>query len=274
MLNTLIASGAGAHKSRSGLLMSVALHTTLIAAAIALTGRAVMTSPDRVEEHKLLFADAPPPPPPKVDPAPQKVHVAPAAPKVQHAPRPQLQAPQPKPVPAPAVKAPVLVAPVKVNVTLPPVNLAAAPTISDVVAPKVAEPDFSSSSKSELGASSSAKGGSGSSGGLSSGTSQGDGSAFTENLVERAVQPLGGASPRYPDALRSAGVEGVVRMRFIVGANGRVESGSIETIDSPNPAFAQSVRTALLGMRFRPAEVGGHSVRQLVEQSFTFKLDK
>lgn len=273
MLNTLIASGAGAHKSRSGLLMSVALHTTLIAAAIALTGRAVMAPPDRVEEHKLLYTDAPPPPPPKVDPAPQKVHVAAPAPKVQHAPRPQLQAPRPKPVPAPAVKAPVLVAPTKVNVSLPPVNLAAAPTVSDVVAPKVAEPDFSSS-KSELGASSSAKEGSGSSGGLSSGTSQSDGSAFTEDRVERAVQPLGGAGPRYPDALRAAGIEGVVRMRFIVGANGRVESGSLETIDSPNAAFTQAVHNALLSMRFRPAEVGGRPVRQLVEQSFTFKLSK
>jgi periplasmic protein TonB len=273
MLNTLIASGAGPHKSRSGLLMSVALHTTLIAAAIALTGRAVMAPTDRVEEQHLVYTDAPPPPPPpKVDPAPQKVHVAPpAAPKVQRAVPVQYKAPQPKA--APAVKAPVLVAPTKVNVTLPPVNLAAAPTVSDVVAPKVAEPDFSSSSKSELGASSS-KGGSGSSGGLSSGTSQSNGSAFTEDLVEKAVQPLGGASPRYPDAMRSAGIEGAVAMRFIVGANGRVEPGSIETIDSPNPAFTQAVRSALLSMRFRPAEVGGHAVRQLVEQSFTFKLDK
>ena len=35
-----------------------------------------------------------------------------------------------------------------------------------------------------------------------------------------------GASPRYPEALRSVNVEGEVVMQFIVGADGKVEPGS------------------------------------------------
>lgn len=63
-------------------------------------------------------------------------------------------------------------------------------------------------------------------------------------------------------------------MRFVVGTNGRVESGSFEVISSPNQGFTDAVRTALLGTRFRPAEAGGRSVRQLVEQSFSFKSER
>ena len=80
--------------------------------------------------------------------------------------------------------------------------------------------------------------------------------------------------PRYPDALKSVGVEGVVAMRFIVSAEGRVEPGSIDVISTPHKLFADAVRTALLNTRYRPAEAGGHAVRQLVEQTFHFRLEK
>jgi hypothetical protein len=38
--------------------------------------------------------------------------------------------------------------------------------------------------------------------------------------------------------------------------------------------FTDAVRSALLDARFRPAEVGGRAVRQLVAQSFAFRLAK
>ena len=39
-------------------------------------------------------------------------------------------------------------------------------------------------------------------------------------------------------------------------------------------ACKDAVRTALANTRYRPAEAGGRSVRQLVEQNFTFRLEK
>ncbi len=100
------------------------------------------------------------------------------------------------------------------------------------------------------------------------------GRAYDVNQVERAVQVRRGAEPRYPDALKSVGVEGVVSMQFIVSADGKVEPGSIKVISTPHKLFADAVRTALLNTRYRPAEAGGQSVRQLVEQSFTFRIEK
>ena len=41
-----------------------------------------------------------------------------------------------------------------------------------------------------------------------------------------------------------------------------------------HPRFTESVRTALADARFRPAKRGGHTVRQLVQQRFRFKLEQ
>jgi hypothetical protein len=59
-----------------------------------------------------------------------------------------------------------------------------------------------------------------------------------------------------------------------VGTNGRVEPGSIRVLSSPHKQFSDAVRDALLNAKYRPAQAGGHAVRQLVEQSFSFRLQK
>jgi protein TonB len=205
------------------------------------------------------------PPKPKVQ---TKVFKAPPP-----APRRQAQQPRPDPLPQPKVPStPALVAPTKVSVSLPAIDLKAAPTITDVVAPPA--PDvIKGGGVSREGSVKSSDGdeGGGGKGGLNSGSS---GRAYSEDQVERAVQVSRAPTPRYPESLKSVGVEGVVAMRFIVGADGRVEPGSISVIDSPNKLFSDAVRAALLNARYRPAEAGGHAVRQLVEQSFTFRIQK
>lgn len=95
---------------------------------------------------------------------------------------------------------------------------------------------------------------------------------FTTNQVERAVAVLGTVRPAYPEMLRATGIEGRVVVRFIVDTAGRVEPGSITTIDATHALFEQSVRDALPRLRFAPAEVGGRHVRQLVEMPFQFSL--
>jgi protein TonB len=273
---TLLESGARPFGSSKGVAISMVIHGAIIAAAVVGTASVVLPPREKVEAHPVLYVASPPPPPVHIAPTPLPAVKAPAkappAPKRLQAPQPRLVQPQPK-VPA----TPALVAPRKVALSLPAVDLKAAPTISDVVAPPAQEP-IKASGVSMQGAVKSSDGegdeesrrGKGG-GGLGSGNS---GKAYDENQVDRAVQVSRPATPRYPDALKSVGVQGAVLMRFIVDAEGRVEPGSIDVISTSHKLFADAVRAALLNTRYRPAEAGGHAVRQMVEQTFTFRLDK
>jgi protein TonB len=98
---------------------------------------------------------------------------------------------------------------------------------------------------------------------------------YFEFQVEKpVVQAPGSPTPRYPDILRQAGVEGEVLAQFVVDTTGRAESGSFKVLKSSHDLFAQAVRSALPGMRFIPAEVGGRRVKQLVQQPFAFAIAK
>jgi protein TonB len=102
-----------------------------------------------------------------------------------------------------------------------------------------------------------------------------DGSPMRENQVEQAVIAIPGtATPRYPSMLQSAGLEGDVRAQFVVDTLGRVEQGSFRAVETTHALFAAAVRDALGRARFTPAQVGGHKVRQLVEQTFTFRIER
>ena len=102
-----------------------------------------------------------------------------------------------------------------------------------------------------------------------------DGPALPEHLVEIAVIAIPGkATPRYPGMLQSAGVEGDVRAQFVVDTLGRVEQGSVRVLATTHDLFAAAVRDALNRARFKPAEAGGHKVRQLAEQVYTFRITK
>jgi len=101
------------------------------------------------------------------------------------------------------------------------------------------------------------------------------GTTFMEFQVESAVTPApGSAAPRYPDALRSAGVEGEVLAQFVVGPDGLADVETFKVLSSSNDLFTTAVRTALPNMKFNPAKVGGRTVKQLVQQPFTFSIRK
>ena len=90
-----------------------------------------------------------------------------------------------------------------------------------------------------------------------------------DEIVER--HPSSGA-PVYPRELVAIGAEGEVRALYVVDSSGLVDTTTIQVVQSDDPRFTQSVRTALGEMRFRPARRGGKTVRQLVEQKFRFKI--
>ena len=90
-----------------------------------------------------------------------------------------------------------------------------------------------------------------------------------DKVVERYE---GSAAPAYPGDLLAIGVEGVVQALYVVDTAGTVDTGSVQVLYSDDPRFTASVRTALGGMRFRPARRGGTPVRQQVLQQFRFKI--
>ena len=271
-MTTLLESKARPFGSSKGVALSMVLHGAILAAIVFGTAKAVLPPREKIEEHPVLYVASPPPPPietPKPLPAvktPPKV----AAPKVA-APRRVFVAP-PKAAPQPvAPPRPTINAPAKVALSIPSVDVKLAPAID--VSPTIAEPakaapdPLGGSKKSSDDAESSGR----SSGGLGSGSA---GKAFSENQVERTAEVTRAGSPRYPESLRSVNVEGEVVMQFIVGADGKVEPGSFDVKSSPHKLFTDAVRVALLSSRYRPAEVGGKPVRQLVEQTFRFALNK
>jgi TonB family protein len=164
-----------------------------------------------------------------------------------------------------------LIAPIKVPVSIPAVDLKGPRVDVTLPAQSAARTAEILTGRSSRTGSSGGDVEGGGRGGLGSGAS---GRAYSENQVDRAVQVTRAAQPRYPDALRSVNVTGEVVASYIVDARGRVEPGSIKILSSSHKLFADAVRAALLSARYRPAEVNGTPVRQLVEQPFIFKLDQ
>jgi periplasmic protein TonB len=253
-------------RSVGGAIFSVVLHSAIILLAVFATARAGIKD-DKDEAHKVSFvkvkpAEPPPvkkdePPPPKKEP-PKPKKAPPTPPKMTPV------TPPPVAAPAPPKGFEVLKAPVTIPVEIPKIDLSKAVTN---------EADFSG--KGVAGGDSKGKeGGTGDKD--SKGTEAGGdpNRTYFEFQVEQPVQPLGGATPQYPESLRSSGEEGEVLAEFVVNENGRVEMSTFKVLNSSNPAFTASVRKALSGMRFRPAKIGGRSVSQVVQQPFQFKLDR
>ncbi len=96
---------------------------------------------------------------------------------------------------------------------------------------------------------------------------------WSEHTVEKPVIALGDTPrPRYPELLRSAGVEGEVLAQFVVDTTGRVEVGSLRVLRSSHALFTQAIERVIPLARFVPAEAGGRRVRQLVQQPFSFAI--
>jgi protein TonB len=80
------------------------------------------------------------------------------------------------------------------------------------------------------------------------------------------------AKPRYPESLRSAGIDGLVLVEFVVDTTGRVDMNSVKIVSSTHDLFSRSVREALGNFRFRPAESGGHRIPALAQMPFQFQI--
>jgi TonB family protein len=98
---------------------------------------------------------------------------------------------------------------------------------------------------------------------------------FFEFQVKQPVAQLPGVGvPKYPAALRAARVEGEVLAQFVVNEDGKADRSTLKIVNATNELFSAAVRSAVPQMRFSAAEVDNHKVKQLVQQSFQFKLDR
>jgi TonB family protein len=76
--------------------------------------------------------------------------------------------------------------------------------------------------------------------------------------------------PSYPESERSERKEGLVLVRFIIGADGRVDLPTITFLHASSPGFLESTLIALTRFRFSPATLRGKPVRQQVVMPFVF----
>ena len=237
MFNNLIESKPVKQKSFGANVISTLFHLAIIGGSIFATANAGMEQEEEVVQ-KVDFVevkkDEPPPPDEAPPPPPPDAVVAPPPPKGFQ----------------------VLTAPVSIPDVIPEIDLSKALTN---------EADFS---------------GRGVAGGVASGVVGGTGPVnvdqpYFDFQVEKPVGAMpGSAGPRYPDILRSGGVEGQVLAQFVVDTTGRIEVASFRVLRSDHAMFEQAVRSALPNMRFLPAEIGGRKVKQLVQQPFVFALQR
>jgi len=97
--------------------------------------------------------------------------------------------------------------------------------------------------------------------------------AFSVLEVDETVERYpSSAAPVYPADLLAIGTQGQVEASYVVDTVGQVDTTTVQVVYSDDPRFTASVRTALGGMRFRPAKRSGKTVRQLVQQKFRFKI--
>ena len=105
----------------------------------------------------------------------------------------------------------------------------------------------------------------------------GDATAVTPQLlsadaVDDPVEIIEQPDPRYPAALAQAQVTGRVELSYVVDTLGVAEPGSLRTLMSTHRAFDVAARASVLATRYRPARLHASLVRQLVRQTFTFRI--
>ncbi len=92
------------------------------------------------------------------------------------------------------------------------------------------------------------------------------------NTSEVLMHIVTAAKPRYPESLRSAGIDGRVLVEFAVDTTGRVDLATVKILSSTHDLFTRAVKDALPAMRFRPAEAGGKHVTALAQMPFEFRV--
>ncbi|MDK2761115.1 MAG: TonB family protein [Sphingopyxis sp.] len=79
--------------------------------------------------------------------------------------------------------------------------------------------------------------------------------------------------PEYPASEQRRELEGVVKVRVLIGADGRVKAVELVSTDSPG-FFEETKRRALAKWRFKPATRGGVAEESWKEMTVRFQISK
>jgi TonB family protein len=102
----------------------------------------------------------------------------------------------------------------------------------------------------------------------------GDNAYSAVEVDSTATFDAGSAVPEYPEAMARRRVEGSALLRFVIDSTGCVDMTTVRVVNSTHSAFAKAVIAAMPKMKYRPASIAGQPVRLLVEQAFTFRIQK
>jgi hypothetical protein len=103
---------------------------------------------------------------------------------------------------------------------------------------------------------------------------------------EKSVEVLKSPNAWYPDKARNDWAIGMVRLAFLVDKSGRAKPETIKEVFLPGELrprgemaeyynkFLKVVTQSLPSARFSPAVIGGCVMKQMVQQTFEFKLDR
>ncbi|HEY2853151.1 MAG TPA: TonB family protein [Gemmatimonadaceae bacterium] len=96
--------------------------------------------------------------------------------------------------------------------------------------------------------------------------------AYLPDDVTKQVAIVPGQGPliRYPDDMRGKGRQAVVRVTFVIGADGRADMATFRLLGTVDPQFEDAVRVMVSRTRYIPAERDGTKVSQVYDQVVTF----
>lgn len=98
------------------------------------------------------------------------------------------------------------------------------------------------------------------------------GKPFSAAQLDNPLQVLVRIPPIYPMSAKRRGVEGWVKVRFVVDKEGKVKNIGVLAAD-PGGIFEQSVQRCVSGWKFSPGTVEGMPVETWVETVIRFKLE-
>jgi len=95
---------------------------------------------------------------------------------------------------------------------------------------------------------------------------------FSAAAVDEAPVRISSPPLEYPRMMRQAGVGGVVLVQAVVDSSGRVESGSVQVLESSQSAFDGAAKRLVQRSLFQPGRLRGMPVRVLVQIPVVFEL--
>ncbi|PIE64074.1 MAG: hypothetical protein CSA26_09935 [Desulfobacterales bacterium] len=96
-------------------------------------------------------------------------------------------------------------------------------------------------------------------------------SRFNPDEVDKMPEPVATSQPMYPYRAKRLGIEGMVRIRFLVNKAGKTDLFKILEAKPPE-AFDSTVERTVKNWKFKPAIKDGRAVETWVETTIRFEL--